>query len=52
MRLFHLAQKNWGRALQFKTNHKYIEATSYDGGMTRGKKGVPIQQNLKWLRLF
>lgn len=52
IRFFHLAQKNWDRDLQIKTIEKYDEATSYDGGMTRGEKGILIQHNLKWLRLF
>lgn len=40
---------NW---YKMEAIHKYVEATSYDGGMTRGEKGILIQHNLKWLRLF
>jgi hypothetical protein len=50
IKLFHLAQKDSDRDLQEDAIRKYVEKTSYDGGMTRGEKGILIQHNLKWLK--
>jgi len=37
---------------QEKAIRKYVEKASHDGGMTRGEKGILIQHNLKWLKIY